>query len=155
LISTNFVRRGSVETPDPCSSIHQHCRFRKYAFTKTALILDDDLACVFALSSGLLELGYAAIPSHTVHEAHALVVELGAKVDLLFVNLAVPDAQAFSLQLQFESPDLEIIRLTANSLRGFKTLTASPSAILQKPDPTKAASYWIATLQKALSIKLL
>ena len=77
---------------------------------------------------------------------------MGAKVDLLFVNVAVPDAHAFSLQLQFESPDLNIIQLSANSQGRFKTLTASPSAILQKPGSTEDAIDWIGTLQKALSV---
>ena len=111
------------------------------------------MACVFALSSALRELGCTGIPSHTVHEAHALIVELSAKVDLLFVNVAVPNAQAFSLQLQFDNPDLIIIQLTANLQREFK-ITARPSGLLQKPDTMEAVSDWVETVRKALPIKL-
>ena len=150
LKSTSFVRPESVETPSPCCLIQQHSRFRKYVFTKTALVLDDDLGCVFALSLALVESCCTAIPAHTVQEARALIIELRARVDLLIVNVAVPDVQAFSLQLESENPNLIIIQLTASRRGKSKTFTISPSAFLQESDSTQAAIYWIGTLRKAL-----
>jgi hypothetical protein len=124
-------------------------RFRKHVVTKTALILDEDLACLFALSSALVELCYSSIPAHTVQEAKALIVEMGATVDLLLVNVAVPHAQPFSLELQVKNPALMTIQLTASSGE-FEIPRASTSRILQKPDSTQAASYWIDALRNAL-----
>jgi hypothetical protein len=77
------------------------------------------------------------------------MAELGAIVDLLVVNIAVPNAQPFSLELEFKNPALMTIQLTA-SREEFETLTTSTSRILQKPDSTQAVSYWIGALRNAL-----
>jgi len=80
---------------------------------------------------------------------------LGARVDLLIVNLALAGAHAFSVQLEFGNPKLKIIQLTANRREEIRIVTARTPSILQKPDSVQAAGYWIGKLREVLEERFL
>jgi len=136
----------------PSPAAQRYLATRRYVFTKTALILHDDLPCIFALCSAVLELCFAAIPAHTVSEALSLIAELAARVDLLIVSDAVPGAQLFSLQLEFTNPNLMIVLLTTDyRARGeCKILIPGNSPILTKLDSNESAIDWTETLRRLL-----
>jgi len=123
---------------------------RKYVFTKTALILHDDLPSIFVLCSAVQHRCFAAIPAHTVLEAHSLIAELHATVDLLIVSDEVPDALAFTLELEATNPELIIIEIFANRPEEVTSPSVKTSAVLQNPDASQSARYWIEALGKAL-----
>lgn len=102
------------------------------------------------LSSAVLELCFAAIPAHTVPEAYSLIAELNARVDLLLMSDAVPNARAFARHLEAAQPKLVTIQLPAKWHKEVAIARPKSSALLE----TSAADYsvmcWIETLRKAL-----
>lgn len=133
--------------------LHRHSSnlaSRECIYTKTALILHEDLTCIFVLSSALLELCFAAIPAHTVPEADLLIAELNARVDLLLMSDEVPGAQAFARHLESAHPELITIRLTAECHKEIAIPKGRALAVLQTPDTDYSVMCWIETLRKAL-----
>jgi DNA-binding response OmpR family regulator len=59
---------------------------------KTALILDPDIGFGFWLARGLDQSDYQSFPAKSVADASALLDELRIEVDLLILNVALPDA---------------------------------------------------------------
>ena len=120
--------------------------------TKTALILDDDLACILAASPAVVQFGYTAVPAHTVQEANSLIDELGATVDLLIVNHAVPGAEDLTLRLEAENPKLIVVPLVAESEAECEFSEPGTPVTIQKPatDEEAVSRYWIERLCEVL-----
>ena len=72
------------------------------------------------------------------------------ELNLLIVSDGVPDAQAFSLQLETTNPELIIIQVFANDPKEVTSPSVRTSAVLQNPGATQLARYWIEALGKAL-----
>jgi hypothetical protein len=138
----------------PSPAAQQYLGTRKHVFTKTALILHDDLPSIFVLCSAVHDRCFAAIPARTVPEAHSLIAELGAKVDLLIVGDEVPDVEAFSMQLEITNPELIIVQIPANWHEEEVIHAVRTPAVRQSPDATQSARYWMKTLSNVLREKL-
>lgn len=65
--------------------------------TITTLLVDDDLAVLYAISSLLQELGYKVIAVLTPREALAIASDIHQQIDLILTDIDMPEMNGYEL----------------------------------------------------------
>ena len=122
---------------------------------KTALILDPDIGFGFWLARGLDQSDYQSFPAKSVADASALLHELRIEVDLLILNLALPDAAELIESLRRLNEELKVVALIGDQPR-LPGLAARVDLCCRKPARTEAERLeWIGHVEELLPASLL
>ena len=79
---------------------------------QTILIVDNDLGFVFWLGQALRQGGYEVFPARAVADALTLISEFLLALDLLIINLSLPEAPKFVRALLRGREHVKVIALT-------------------------------------------
>jgi TonB family protein len=121
---------------------------------KTALILDPDIGFGFWLARGLDQSDYQSFPAKSVADAAALLDELRIAVDLVILNLALPDAAELIGSLQRGNEELRVVGLIGDQLR-FPGIAARVDLCCRKPEHSDAKRLeWIGHVEELLPVSL-
>ena len=122
---------------------------------KTALILDPDIGFGFWLARGLDQSDYQSFPAKSVADASALLDELRIEVDLLILNLALPDAAELIESLRRLNEELKVVALIGDQPR-LPGIAARVDLCCRKPARTEAQRLeWIGHVEELLPVSLL
>jgi len=105
---------------------------------KTILLVDDDMVCLYALSSILSEKGVNVIKAENGRDAIE-VLRNSDIIDLIFMDMMMPEMDGYvackKIREQKEYQNLPIIALTSKALKGDrdKCINAGASDYLSKP----------------------
>jgi hypothetical protein len=122
---------------------------------KTAFILDSDIGFGFWLARGLDQSGYESFPAKSVADASALLAELSTEVDLLILNVALPDAADLIESLRRLNEELKVVALIGDQLR-LPGIAARVELCCRKPDRNEAKRLeWIGHVEELLPLSLL
>ena len=125
------------------------------AAVKTALILDPDIGFGFWLARGLEQSDYQSFPAKSVADAAALLDGLRIEVDVLILNVALPDAAELIESLRRLNDDLKVVALIGDQPR-LPGIAARVDLCCRKPDRTEAKRLeWIGHVEELLPVSLL
>ncbi|HYM07735.1 MAG TPA: protein kinase [Terriglobales bacterium] len=121
---------------------------------KTALILDPDLGFGFWLARGLDQSSYQSFPAKSVADATNLIQELHLEVDLLILNLALPDVAELIEPLRRLNQGLRVVALIGDQPR-LPGIAARVDLCCRKPDRSEAKRLeWIGHVEELLPVSL-
>ena len=119
---------------------------------KTVLIVDSDLGFMAFLSKSLSKGGYEVLPATTSQTAISLLKQLkNPKVDLLVLNLALPNTANLATSLKSKNKSLRIVAI--QDPRTNAVINIPVDARLRKPAPDELEADWYTTARRVLDDK--
>ena len=109
------------------------------------LIVDDDLGFLVWLGLTLSAGGFVTVPATTGLQAEQLVAELGVRISLAIVNLALPGMSDLVRRLKRRDPSLKLISIRSSS---GPTLTIKTDA-----SHSRSKQGWLTLVRKVLGIE--
>src|SRR5690606_15657747 len=137
-----FLHRRVADLPaDERESIEELHRGSRVLEGKKALIVDDDMRNIFALSTVLYDQGMEMVSADNGHEAVRLVRE-DPSIDIVLMDIMMPEMDGLATMQEIRKlghrPDLPIIAVTAKAMKGDreKCIEAGAWDYLAKPVDT-------------------
>jgi DNA-binding response OmpR family regulator len=119
---------------------------------KTVLVVDSDLGFLAFLSKSLSQAECVAIPATTSETAISLLEELdNPKIDLLVVNLVLPNTADLATALKRKNQSLKVVAIQDRSTTAVTNIPID--ARLQKPSPDELEADWYSTAKQVFGDK--